>query len=107
MDHDRLLDLIDHPAPDADAPPDPRLTRRVMERLRPAPVMAPERNRHAAWLAVLVLLAFALAAPATGLLGDGGLGEAALLFDAGLLSELVAGAAIAAAAMALGWRRLV
>lgn len=116
MDH-RLLDLIDHPTPDADAPRNPVLTHQVMERVRHAHATA-HVSAHIStadarpWILGAALVALvALIAPLTGLVGadlleSGGLGEAASLFDADAMLELVVGAVIAATALALSWRRL-
>lgn len=104
----RLLDLLDHPAPDADTPRNPVLTHQVMERVRHehATARTPRRD-GTAWLLVTALIALgALITSTTGLVGDGGLVEAAGLFDGELVLELVVGAAIAAGALALSWRRL-
>jgi len=117
MDHHRLLDLIDHPTPDADATRNPVLTHQVMERVRLAQEKAHATARVTTtdsrpWILGAVLVALvALGAPFTGLVGadlleSGGLGEAASLFDADALLELAVGAVIAAAALALSWRRL-
>ena len=103
-----LCRLIDHPTPDADAPRNPVLTAQVMERVRRAHATAREaRPDHRPWiLAALVAALIALAGTTTGVVGDGGLAEAAGLFDGELVLELVVGALIAAAALALSWRRL-
>lgn len=108
MDRDRLLDLIDHPAPDADAPRDPVLTHQVMERVRHAHATARvARPDPRPWILGVVLVALgALAASSSGVVADGGLSEAASLFDGELVLELVIGAVVAAAALALSWRRL-
>lgn len=111
-DHDRLLHLIDHPAPDADAPRNPVLTHQVMERVRlaHATVHASARVAKADTrpriLSAVVVAVIALAATSTGVVGDGGLGEAVGLFDGEQVLELVIGALIAAAALAFSWRRL-
>lgn len=111
MDHDPLLHLLDHPAPDADAPRNPVLTHQVMERVRQ--VAASQRVAkadHRPWLlgaAVVALLA--LAAPFAGVVGDGGLGEAASLVDPEQMLELGIGtltaALIAVGVLARSWRR--
>jgi hypothetical protein len=111
----RLLTLIDHPPQDAEPPRNPVLTHQVMERVRHdharAHAQATSRaERHDArpWLLGVVLVSvLALLAPSTGVLSDGGLSEAASLFDAELVFELVLGAVIAAGILALSWRRLV
>lgn len=101
MDHDRRLDLIDHPAPDADAARNPALTAQVMERVRRAGAPQPSPANHGIWLwcalAAFVTLV-ALAAPTGGLASDGGLAGAAGLFS-GMAIELVVGALIAAAVL--------
>lgn len=104
----RLLDLIEHPAPDPEAPRNPVLTALVMERVRRAHATTREaRPDHRPWiLAALVAALIALAGTTTGMVGDGGLAEAAGLFDEELVLELVVGALIAATALALSWRRL-
>jgi hypothetical protein len=112
MDHDRLLDLIDHPTPDADAPRNPVLTHQVMERVRLAQQKAHTTARVTTvdsrpWILGAALVALlAIIAPFAGVVGGGGLGEAASLFDGEQVMELVIGAVIAAAALALSWRRL-
>lgn len=122
--HDRLLHLIDHPAPDVDAPRNPVLTHHVMERVRLTHATA-HATAHATvhatghasarivqpdmgpWiLGALVVAIIALAATATGVVSDGGLGEAAGLFDGEQVLELVIGALIAATVLALSGRRL-
>ena len=114
--HDRLLHLIDHPAPDVDAPRNPVLTHQVMERVRLTRATA-HATAHASarivqpdmgpWiLGALVVAIIALAATATGVVSDGGLGEAAGLFDGEQVLELVIGALIAATVLALSGRRL-
>lgn len=114
---DRLLTLIDHPPQDAEPPRNPVLTHQVMERVRHDYAQAQasaqanaraERHDGRPWaLGALLVCALALLAPSTGMLSDGGLSEAASLFDAELLLELVIGAVIAAGILALSWRRLV
>ncbi len=86
--HDRLLDLLDHPTPDPDTPRNPVLTAQVMERVRHVHVTAQMAKPDARpWvLAAVVVALIALAATTTGVVGDGGLVEAAGLFD----GELVA-----------------
>ncbi|HEX3134815.1 MAG TPA: hypothetical protein VHX44_14710 [Planctomycetota bacterium] len=121
MDHDRLLDLLDHPAPDADAPRNPVLAHQVMERVRQAHATANANANATAratstdsrpWILGAVLVALiAIIAPFTGMIGadgigGGGLGEAANLFDSEQVLELLVGAVIAAAVLALSWRRL-
>lgn len=110
MDDDsrRLLDLIDHPAQDADAARNPVLTNQVMERVRREHATARITSHDSRpWLLAATLVALgALATSATGMVGDGGLSEAAGLFDGDLMIELVIGAIIGAAALALSWRRL-
>lgn len=108
MDHDRLLHLIDHPKPDDDASRNPVLTHQVMERVRQVHASARiTRPDPRPWiLGAVVVAVIALVATSTGVVSDGGLGEAAGLFDAELVLELVIGALIAAAALALSWRRL-
>ena len=112
MDHDRLRDLLDHPTPDVDAPRNPVLTHQVMERVRLAQAKAHASARVTTtdsrpWiLGVAVVALLAIVAPFTGMVGDGGLGEAANLFDGEQVVELMVGAVIAAAALALSWRRL-
>jgi hypothetical protein len=112
MDQDPLLHLLDHPPGDADAPRDPVLTRQVMERVQRvhtarASASAGRRPWYlaAAFLAAATLLV--LVAPTSGLLSDGGLDEAAGLFDRGALLEVAAGALVAGAALALARRRTV
>jgi hypothetical protein len=110
---DRLLDFIDHPPQDVDAPRNPVLTHQVMERVRQesAAVRARAQGEHQdarPWILGAVLVsALALVAPSSGVISDGGLSEAANLFDAELVLELVVGAVIAAGVLALTWRRLV
>ena len=110
--HDRLLQLIDHPEPDADAPRNPVLTHQVMERVRLAHATAHASARIARpdnrpWiLGAVVVAVIALAATSTGVVSDGGLSEAAGLFDGEQILELVIGAVIAATALAFSWRRL-
>jgi hypothetical protein len=110
MDQHRLHQLIDHPAPDPEAPRNPVLTHQVMERVRRAHAAEqapPPPPRVWPWVlgATLVVLA-ALGMPTTGLVGDGGMGLAAGLFDRELLLELVVGALLAAALLGATWRRL-
>ena len=109
MNHDHLLHLLDHPTPDADAPRNPVLTHHVMERVRHAAatqrIAVPDRRP---WLlAVVLVTVIALAAPFTGMVSDGGLSEAAQLFDFEQVMELTVGALIAGAVLALSWRRTV
>jgi hypothetical protein len=114
--HDRLLHVIDHPQPDADAPRNPVLTHQVMERVRLSHATAHATSHASAritksetrpWiLGAAVVAVIALAATSTGVVSDGGLGEAAGLFDGEQMLELVIGAVIAAAVLALSWRRL-
>lgn len=108
MNQQRLLDLIDHPAQDPDAPHNPVLTAQVMERVRHEHATARVAQAdQRPWLLVGVLVALgALATSATDMVGDGGLVEAAGLFDGDLVIELAIGAVIAAGALALSWRRL-
>lgn len=97
MDHDRLLVLIDHPAPDPDAAHNPVLTARVMERVRHAGAPQPTASMHriGLWSAFIMLLTIsAITVPSTGAIADGGLASAANLFN-GMLVELVVGALIA------------
>lgn len=111
--HDDLLRMLDHPPQDAEPPRNPVLTHQVMERVRQSQAHAHAQTRDTAndargWILGSVLVAgLALVVPGTGLLGDGGLSEAASLFDAELVVELVVGAVIAAGVLALTWRRLV
>lgn len=111
-DHDRLLHLIEHPTPDANAPRNPVLTHQVMERVRLTHATARASARTARpnaqpWiLGALVVAVIALAATSTGVVSDGGLAEAAGLFDGEQVLELVIGTLIAAAALAFSWRRL-
>jgi hypothetical protein len=103
----RLLDLIDHPAPDPEVPRNPVLTHHVMERVRREHATARiARTDTRPWIlgAVIVSLT-ALAATSTGVVDDGGLAEAAGLFDEELVLELVIGALIAAVVLAFTWRR--
>ena len=104
----RLLDLIDHPAPDADAPRNPVLTHQVMERVRREHATARmARTDVRPWFLGAALVAIiALAATSTGVVGDGGLAEAAGLFDEELVLELMIGSLIGATALAFAWRRL-
>ncbi|MBA3698333.1 MAG: hypothetical protein H0W78_05735 [Planctomycetes bacterium] len=112
MDRDRLLDLIDHPAPDPDTPRNPVLTHQVMERVRHAhaqaqvTTQAPSSDVRPWLMGALLIALIALVTPITGLVSDGGLGEAASLFDGDLIVELVIGSLIAVTALALSWRRL-
>jgi hypothetical protein len=108
MDRDRVLDLIDHPAPDADAPRNPVLTHQVMERVRHAHATARRVKPDARpWILGAAMVALAgLATSFSGVVGDGGLAEAAGLFDGELVLELAIGALIAAGVLALSWRRL-
>ena len=101
MDHDRLLDLLDHPAPDADAARNPALTAQVMERVRHVGAPQPSPANYSIWLwsalaAVLTLAACTV--PGNGLVTDAGLSGAAGLFS-GMAVELVVGALIAAAVL--------
>ncbi len=109
MNHDQLLHLLDHPTPDADVPRNPVLTHQVMERVRYA--AATQRvavaDRRPWFLAAVLVALIALAAPFTGLVSDGGLGEAAQLYDFEQVMELTVGALIAGAVLALSWRRTV
>lgn len=111
--HDRVLDLIDHPPHDSDAPRNPVLAHQVMERVRASHAQAQVRARATRqnaqpWiLGAVVVSAGALLVPGSDMLGDGGLSEAAGLFDAELVLELVVGAVVAAGVLALTWRRLV
>lgn len=101
MDHDRPLDLIDHPVPDADAAHNPVLTARVMERVRHATAPQPSPANHDIWLwcaLVASVTLVALAVPGGGLVTDGGLSGAAGLFS-GMAAELVVGALIASAVL--------
>lgn len=110
--HDRLLHLLDHPAPDAEAPLNPVLRQHVMERVRLAHETAHASARVTQpdarpWiLGAVVVAVIALVATSTGVVSDGGLGEAAGLFGGEQVLEVVIGAVIAAAALALSWRRL-
>ncbi len=108
MDHQRLFDLIDHPAPDVEPPRNPVLTRQVMERVRQEHGTARvARTDTRPWIFGAVVIALiALAATTTGVVSDGGLAEAADLFDGEQMLELVIGAVIAAAVLAFTWRRL-
>ncbi len=97
MNHDRLRDLIEHPAADRDAAPNPALTIQVMERVRRAGAPQPSPAHHGIWLwsaLAVALTVVALAVPGTGLVADGGLSGVAGLFS-GMLVELVVGALIA------------
>ena len=97
MDHDRLLDLIEHPAADRDAARNPALTVQVMERVRRAGAPQPTPAHHSIWLWSALagtMTVAALAVPGTGLVADGGLSGVAGLFS-GMLIELVVGALIA------------
>ena len=107
MDHDRLLHLIEQPTPDADAPRNSVLTAQIMERVRrDAVTTAQERPTPWPWLAAAATVVISIAVPAAGMLGDGGLTEAAGLFNPDLLIELTLGAVIAATVLALSLRRL-
>ena len=90
-------------------PRNPVLTQHVMERVRHA--AATQRvavvDRRPWFLAAALVALIALAAPFTGVVSDGGLGEAAHLFDLEQVLELMVGALIAAAVLALSWRRTV
>jgi hypothetical protein len=103
----RLLDLLDHPASDPDAPRNPVLTHQVMERVRQAHTTA-RMAKPDLWLwlvGAVVVAPRAMSATTTGVVGDGGLGEAAAWFDEELVLELVIGALIGATALALTWWR--
>lgn len=107
MDHDRLLDLLDHPAPDADASRNPALTAQVMERVRRAGAPQPSPANHSVWLWAALTAALtvaALAVPGSGLVTDGGLAGAAGLFS-DMLVELVVGALIATAVLGATLKR--
>ena len=103
----RLTELLDHPTPDADAPRNPVLTQHVMERVRQAHATSQVTHGDTRpWiLGAAIVALIILTATSTNMIGDGGLAEAAGLFDVDLVLELVVGAMIAATAMALSWRR--
>lgn len=103
----RLLDLLDHPTPDADTPRNPVLTHQVMERVRQAHATAqiPRTDTRPWILAAAVVALIAVGATSSGVVSDGGLVEAAGLFDGELVTELVIGAVIAALVLAWSTRR--
>jgi hypothetical protein len=94
---DPLRDLLDHPPRDSDAPRDPLLTARVMERVRVVPAAAPTRSW---WLPAAVVAALLALTP---LDLDPGAMLAAL--DPGLALELAVAVAVALGVLA-GARRL-
>ena len=113
-----LLQLLDHPHPDADAPRNPVLTAQVMARVADqqlsARISTPEKTALFLWFIIAAFFLVGIAimpnidiAGVTDVTNDGGLRGAVAFFDPDTLIEIVIGAIIASITLAITWRRLI
>lgn len=96
MDHDRILDLIDHPPRDPERPRDASLTAQVMTRVRALPPRA-RADRRGWWLLGVLAAAAGLLVP----VDDGAAGWSLAGDDLALALEAALAVAAAIAALAL------